>query len=166
MVVAAYNEADVLKAKLANTWAIDYPPDRFQLVIGSDGSSDGTAELLAAADDPRLKARVYTQRRGKISVLNDLMREVDADIVVMSDANTMFAPDSVRRLVAHFSDPRVGCVSLCIQLTRSRIAGNVSLMALRLTSPPMPGCTSMFCFVSRASATSRSFTGTSLTTTL
>jgi cellulose synthase/poly-beta-1,6-N-acetylglucosamine synthase-like glycosyltransferase len=111
MVVAAYNEAYVLPAKLANTWKIDYPADRFQLYIGSDGSSDRTADILCSDTDPRLCCNLFSERRGKISVLNDLMKQVDADIVVMSDANTMFAPDAIRKLTAHFQDCRVGCVS-------------------------------------------------------
>jgi cellulose synthase/poly-beta-1,6-N-acetylglucosamine synthase-like glycosyltransferase len=117
MVVAAYNEAGVIQQKLRNTWAIDYPGDRFQLVVGSDGSADGTNELLAACNDPRLQTFAFDKRRGKISVLNDLMAAVDADIVVMSDANTMFAPDAVRKLVRPFEDPAVGCVSgeLCLE---------------------------------------------------
>lgn len=115
MVVAAYNEADCLGQKLDNTWAIDYPADRFSLVVGSDGSSDQTNAILAACSDSRLLAYPFPVRRGKISVLNDLMArvqaETNADIVVMSDANTLFAPDAVRKLAAHFDDPRVGCVS-------------------------------------------------------
>ncbi|HLV79474.1 MAG TPA: glycosyltransferase family 2 protein [Chthonomonadaceae bacterium] len=111
MVVAAYNEAGVLPAKLANTWQIDYPQDRFTLLVGSDGSADETPRILQACPDPRLRSHLFTQRRGKISVLNDLLKAVDTDIVVMSDANTMFAPDAVRKLVRHFENPRVGCVS-------------------------------------------------------
>lgn len=111
MIVAAYNEARDLPAKLVNTERLDYPRDRFEVIVGSDGSSDGTAEQLRAARLPELKSLLFTQRRGKVSVLNDLMRETDAEIVVMSDANTMFAPDAVRRLVHHFQDARVGCVS-------------------------------------------------------
>lgn len=111
MIVAAYNEARDLPAKLVNTEQIDYPRDRFELVVGSDGSSDGTAEQLRASRLPGLKALLFTERRGKVSVLNDLMQQTDAEIVVMSDANTMFAPDAVRRLIHHFQDPRVGCVS-------------------------------------------------------
>jgi cellulose synthase/poly-beta-1,6-N-acetylglucosamine synthase-like glycosyltransferase len=114
MIVAAYNEAGTLPAKLANTWAIDYPADRFHLFIGSDGSDDGTGAVLEGCGDPRLRAFRFDERRGKISVLNDLVEraaEVDAEIVVMSDANTIFAPDSVRKLVKHFRDERVGCVS-------------------------------------------------------
>lgn len=125
MVAAAYNEAGVLPAKLANTRAIDYPSDRFELLLGSDGSDDDTnvllsrfAEQSAANGDP-LKSRfkLFRERRGKISVLNDLLAEVDSEIVVMSDANTMFAPDAVRKLVQHFADPKIGCVSgqLCLE---------------------------------------------------
>lgn len=111
MVVAAFNEAAVLPEKLANTWALDYPADRFKLLIGSDGSDDGSAAFLAGQKEDRLEARLFPERRGKISVLNDLMREVDADVVVLSDANTIFAPDAIRKLVAPFRQPWVGCVS-------------------------------------------------------
>lgn len=111
MIVAAYNEAAILPQKLANTWAIDYPRDRFQLVIGLDGKGDGSAEILERCKDARLRCFAFDQRRGKISVLNDLVANIDADILVMSDANTMFAPEAVRRMVRHFEDPQVGCVS-------------------------------------------------------
>ena len=111
MVVAAFNEAHVIYDKLRNTWELDYPRDRFELVIGSDGSSDNTANILRACEDSRLRAFPFSERRGKISVLNDLMQRVDADIVVMSDANTMYAPDAIWKLVRRFSDPKVGCVS-------------------------------------------------------
>ena len=111
MVVAAFNEEAVLADKLSNSWEIDYPSERFQLWIGSDGSSDGTDRILSACRDARLRYRGFGERRGKISVLNDLFAEIDADIVVMSDANTVYAPDAVRKLVAQFEDTRVGCVS-------------------------------------------------------
>ena len=96
MVVAAFNEAKVLDAKLNNTRRIDYPLDRFQVLIGSDGSEDGTNAILRQGEDSRIKAILFPKRRGKISVLNDLMEQVQADIVVLSDANTMLAPDAVR----------------------------------------------------------------------
>jgi cellulose synthase/poly-beta-1,6-N-acetylglucosamine synthase-like glycosyltransferase len=111
MVVAAYNEAGVLQAKLENTWNLDYPQDRLTLNIGSDGSDDATGCLLQACEDPRLRSFLFAQRRGKISVLNDLVERIEADIIIMSDANTMFAADAIRKLVAPFRDPRVGCVS-------------------------------------------------------
>lgn len=117
MIVAAYNEESVLDAKLKNTWKLNYPAERFEIVVGSDGSSDKTAEILNRCQDSRLKAFAFTERRGKISVLNDIVSKTDADILVMSDANTMFSPDSIRHLVAHFQDPQVGCVSgeMCLE---------------------------------------------------
>ena len=118
MVVAAFNEEAVIAGKLANTWAIDYPADRFELWIGSDGSDDGTDAIVNACQDGRLRYRPFATRRGKISVLNDLLAEVDCDVVVMSDANTLYEPDSVRKLVAHFADARVGCVSGELGLTQ------------------------------------------------
>ncbi len=111
MIVAAYNEAPVIAAKLSNTWELDYPADRFALYVGSDGSEDATPDLLASCRDPRLHAFPFQERRGKMAVLNDLVSQADADILVMSDANTMYAPDAVRQLVKHYTDPRVGCVS-------------------------------------------------------
>lgn len=111
MVVAAYNEKLVMPAKLANTCALDYPKDRFQLLVGCDGSADGTGELLEASELPWLRCFRFPVRRGKISVLNDLVAHTNADIIVMSDANTMFAPDAVRTMVRHFQNPKVGCVS-------------------------------------------------------
>ncbi len=111
VVVAAYNEQRDIAAKVENTWQLDYPSDRLTLLIGSDGSSDSTPELLIAAEHPRLTTHLFSQRRGKVSVLNDLMAEVDAEIVVLSDANTLLAPDAVRKLVRHFQNEAVGCVN-------------------------------------------------------
>ena len=111
MIVAAYNEATVLPSKLANTWAIDYPAEKLTLLIGSDGSADATPEILRDCGDARLRAHCFPERRGKISVLNDLVARAGTEILIMSDANTMFAPDAVRLLVGPFADPAVGCVS-------------------------------------------------------
>ena len=116
VVVAAYNEERFIEAKIRNTWQIDYPPDRLTLVIGSDGSSDATPQLLKSAPHPRLHATTFVDRRGKVSVINDLMSQVDADLVILSDANTMLAPDAVRKLVRHFRDPKVGCVNGALSL--------------------------------------------------
>lgn len=117
MIVAAYNEQSVLEEKLKNTWELNYPAEKFEIVVGSDGSSDQTGEILKRCTDPRLKAFAFTERRGKISVLNDIVSKTNADILVMSDANTMFSRDAIRYLVAHFQDPKVGCVSgeMCLE---------------------------------------------------
>lgn len=116
VVVAAHNEERFIADKIRNTWELDYPPDRLTLLVGSDGSSDRTPDLLRAAHHPRLETRIFDARRGKVSVLNDLMACLDADVAVLSDADTRLAPDAVRQLVRHFRDPRVGCVNGALRI--------------------------------------------------
>jgi cellulose synthase/poly-beta-1,6-N-acetylglucosamine synthase-like glycosyltransferase len=110
MLVAAYNEAAVIEEKIRNCQAIDYPANRFRVVIASDGSSDATNELVAACSDPRIQLLAYSQRRGKIGTLNATVPALEDEIIVMSDANTMYQPEAVRALVRHFADDQVGCV--------------------------------------------------------
>jgi len=110
MLVAAHNEESVIREKIANSLAIDYPADRFRVVIASDGSRDATNALVAGCGDPRIQLIAYPQRRGKIATLNATIPQLTDEILVMSDANTMYAPDAVRALVRHFREPGVGCV--------------------------------------------------------
>jgi cellulose synthase/poly-beta-1,6-N-acetylglucosamine synthase-like glycosyltransferase len=110
MLVAAYNEAAIIQEKIDNSLALDYPADRLRVVIASDGSSDATNTLVAACRDPRIQLLAYTQRRGKIGTLNATIPALEDEIIVMSDANTMYAPDAVKKLVRHFTDARIGCV--------------------------------------------------------
>jgi poly-beta-1,6-N-acetyl-D-glucosamine synthase len=116
IVISAFNEEHVLLSKLRNLEKLDYPSDNITVLIGSDGSTDKTNELLQHASLPGLTAVPFPQRRGKSSVLNDLVAMARAEIVVFSDANTMFRPDTIRMLVRHFNDPRVGAVSGELQL--------------------------------------------------
>lgn len=109
LVVAAYNEAGCIQEKIANSLGLDYPADRFELLIGSDGSTDGTDELILRCEDPRLRFSA-APRAGKASVLNRCILAARGDIVVLSDANTLISPDAIRKLVRHFADPTVGAV--------------------------------------------------------
>jgi cellulose synthase/poly-beta-1,6-N-acetylglucosamine synthase-like glycosyltransferase len=110
MLVAAHNEESVIGEKIANSLAIDYPADRFRVVIASDGSQDRTNAIVAGCGDSRIQLIAYPRRRGKIATLNATIPQLGDEILVMSDANTMYAPDAVRALVRNFRDPRVGCV--------------------------------------------------------
>lgn len=111
VVIAAFNEERHIRSRIENLLALDYPPHLLQVYIGSDGSTDRTNEILAAFDDPRVHSFPFERNRGKSSVLNDLVGRTDADILAFSDANTLFAPQALLRLVAHFADPSVGAVS-------------------------------------------------------
>jgi cellulose synthase/poly-beta-1,6-N-acetylglucosamine synthase-like glycosyltransferase len=109
LVVAAYNEASCIRQKLENSLALDYPADRFEVVIGSDGSTDGTDDIVGACADRRVRLSP-APRAGKTTVLNRCIPAAQGDIIVLSDANTMIEPEAIQALVRHFEDPEVGAV--------------------------------------------------------
>jgi cellulose synthase/poly-beta-1,6-N-acetylglucosamine synthase-like glycosyltransferase len=115
LLVAAYNEAAAIADKIRNSLALDYPADKLEVVVASDGSKDATAEIvrsLAAAEGTgRIRILDFEKNRGKTAVLNDAVRELRGEIVAFSDATSMLAVDSLRILVQSFSDPRVGAAS-------------------------------------------------------
>ena len=117
--IAANDEAGVIEAKLRNALAIDYPADRLEIVVASDGSVDGTNDIVRRFA-PRVRLIELTPRRGKIAAINEGMRSVESEIVVLSDANTFLAPDAVRALVSAFADDKVGAVSGDVILVGNR----------------------------------------------
>lgn len=102
VVISAYNEQDCIAQRIRNLQQLDYPSDRIRFMIGSDGSKDNTAEIVSGFKDERIRFFAFEQNRGKASVLNDLVAQSDAEILVFSDANTNFAPDAVKQLSRHF----------------------------------------------------------------
>lgn len=110
IVIAAFNEEKCIKARIENLLELDYPKDKLKILIGSDGSTDGTNDILTSFSAPCLETVVFEQNRGKINVLNDLMTRVSTPVTVFSDANTFFQPDAVRKLVADFREEQVGGV--------------------------------------------------------
>jgi cellulose synthase/poly-beta-1,6-N-acetylglucosamine synthase-like glycosyltransferase len=112
LLIPAYNEDDVIARKIENSLALNYPADRLEIVVASDGSKDLTAEIAQKlADGNRVRVLAYTQNRGKIATLNASIPQLHGEIVVFSDASAMLPPDSVRRLIENFADPAVGAVS-------------------------------------------------------
>lgn len=112
VVISAYNEETHIVSRIENLLALDYPADRLRAYIGSDGSRDRTAELMAQfKDEPRVVALPFEVNRGKASVLNDLVSRTVEPIVVFSDANTYFERSALKRLVSRFQDPKVGGVT-------------------------------------------------------
>ena len=102
IVCSVYNEQSVIASKIDNFYQLNYRP--LELYLGLDGCTDNTlAEIRRVAIDDRVKVFVYP-RGGKVSVLNALLREVKEPLVVMSDANSMYRPDAVGRLVSHLTD--------------------------------------------------------------
>ncbi|MGE3512978.1 MAG: glycosyltransferase family 2 protein [Vicinamibacterales bacterium] len=119
LILPAHNERANIVAKLRNLFALDYPTDRLDIVCVSDGSTDGTADLVRQHGRGRVRLIELSGRGGKAAALNAGLEHATAPIVVFSDASIMLEPDSLRRLVAPFADPRVGCVS-----GEDRIAGS------------------------------------------
>jgi len=113
-VIVAYNEIDVVDAKFANTAALDYPADRLEVVFASDGSDDGTdarVESLCAESPGGVPWRLLSlPRLGKNAALNQAVAAARGEVLVFSDADSMLAPDALRRLVAPLTDPSVGAI--------------------------------------------------------
>jgi hypothetical protein len=121
LLIAANDEAAVIGRKLHNSLALDYPAGRLQIVVASDGSQDGTDDIVRGFA-PRVQLYPHQPRRGKIAAINDAMRSIDAEVVVLSDANTFLRRDAIRKLVRNFADPEVGAVSGDVILTGERAA--------------------------------------------
>jgi glycosyltransferase involved in cell wall biosynthesis len=100
----------VIGSKIANLQALDYPRDRLEVVIASDGSDDDTERIVAGCGDPRVRL-LALPRRGKIPTLNAAAGEARGEVLVFSDANSMLARDALRQLVRPFADPAVGGVA-------------------------------------------------------
>ena len=112
LLIPAHNEAGVMEAKIRNSLALDYPSDKLEIVIASDGSTDNTGEIARRFEYPhRVRVLSFEEQRGKMAVLNAVVPWLRGEVIVFSDASAMLAPDAVRRLVTNFADPSVGAAS-------------------------------------------------------
>jgi cellulose synthase/poly-beta-1,6-N-acetylglucosamine synthase-like glycosyltransferase len=109
LVIVAHNEVATIGAKIENVYALDYPADKLEVIIASDGSDDGTNELVASYAHRGLRL-IEFPRSGKIPALNAAVARATGEILVFSDANSMYARDALRNLIAPFADPTVGAV--------------------------------------------------------
>ena len=111
VLIPAHNEEEAIAAKLENTFALDYPNDRLEVIVGSDGSDDRTNEIVESFAGRGVVLAAYGERRGKPSVINDTVERASGEIIILSDATTMIDPDAIRNIVRHFEDPKVGAVN-------------------------------------------------------
>jgi len=105
LIVAAYDEEEVIAAKVANALALDYPRERLELIVASDGSADATVERARAAGADLV---LDLPRGGKVAAQNAAAERASGEILAFSDANSVWAPDALRHLVEPFADPSVG----------------------------------------------------------
>jgi len=110
IILAAHNEENVIRRTIDNLLKLDYPPDRYEIIIGSDGSSDRTVAFAHEVASDRIRVLDFHERRGKLPVITDCARRARGDILVLSDANTLLQPDAVTLLLRHFDRAHVGVV--------------------------------------------------------
>ena len=114
LVVAAHDEQAVIAQRVANALALDYPRDRLELIVASDGSGDGTA---TAAREAGADLVLDLSRRGKVEAQNAAVEAAGGEILAFSDANSFWEPDALRRLVERLADPAVGYVCGQVRFT-------------------------------------------------
>lgn len=119
VVIPAYNEEERLPEKIANLRLMDYPRDRMEVIFVSDGSTDGSNAILRALDDPSIRVVFLAGRSGKSAALNHGVAQARNEILILSDAATLFEPDTVRLLVRHFREPKTGVVCGSLRFARS-----------------------------------------------
>lgn len=107
--VTAYNEKDFIAQKVENSFHLDYPKEKIQYLWITDGSDDGTPDLLKEYE--KVEVHHSPERRGKMHAMNRGMKFVKAPVVIFSDTNTTLNKNAIREIVAQFSNPKVGCVA-------------------------------------------------------
>jgi len=109
LAIAAYNEREVIERKLQNSFALEYPDEKLHIAVLDDGSTDGTDDIVRSYADRGVELYRVEGRVGKTACQNAFVADAEADVVVFSDADSMYDADAVRRLVDRF-EPGVGCV--------------------------------------------------------
>jgi len=110
LVMIVYNGEQFLETKITNIFSSDYPTEKINLIIISDGSNDNTVKVLKKFSD-QIEFYHYDERRGKTACLNDAIAHCNKDYVVFADVRQRFASNTIRSLVSRLSDPKVGAVS-------------------------------------------------------
>lgn len=112
IVMVVRNEEEILPGKLSNLLELDYPAERCEIIVVSDGSTDGTEEILGGHRlNPRLKFKINPVAQGKAAGLNDAVEMAQGEVIVFTDARQKIEAGAVRLLAENFADPEVGCAS-------------------------------------------------------
>lgn len=109
ILIAAYNEKDYIQKKIENTFSLDYPKEKIQYIIVTDGSDDGTEDIIK--NYPQIQLLHQSERQGKIAAVHRAMAYVKTPYIIFTDANTMLNEEAVKFLVRHYKDNMVGAVA-------------------------------------------------------
>jgi cellulose synthase/poly-beta-1,6-N-acetylglucosamine synthase-like glycosyltransferase len=111
IIITAYNEERDLAAKLNNTLELDYPKDKLEIIVASDCSSDATDSIATSYADRGVRLHRQTQRLGKTAAQNAAVELASGEVILFSDATTLYRPDVLKTIVRNFADPSIGCVA-------------------------------------------------------
>lgn len=111
VIITAYNEEQAINGKLENTLKIDYPAEKLEIIVASDCSNDRTDDLVERFAERGVKLYRQMERRGKTSAQNMAVEKAEGEIILFSDATTMYQPDVLRAMLPNFADESVGCVA-------------------------------------------------------
>jgi cellulose synthase/poly-beta-1,6-N-acetylglucosamine synthase-like glycosyltransferase len=109
LIIPAYNEEDVIEDKIKNSLSLDYPTDAIEIIIASDGSTDRTNDIVRKYSRQGIKL-LCLPRKGKLNALNEAINHSNNEILVFSDANTLYEPQALQKLTANFADTEIGGV--------------------------------------------------------
>ncbi len=125
IIMAVHNEEKVISEKIQSIYNTGYPEDRFELLVGSDGSSDGTNDILGeiAEGHGSFHFTAFQERRGKPAVINELREKARGSILIMTDAQVIFTPDTIFELVKHYKNEQIGLVGANIMNKRIDMSG-------------------------------------------
>jgi cellulose synthase/poly-beta-1,6-N-acetylglucosamine synthase-like glycosyltransferase len=111
IIIPVHDEATEIEKKLQNVLAIDYPSERIEILVGSDGSTDGTNEIVRRYAGRGVCLIANTEQRGKSSIQNEIVNYASGEVLVLTDADCTLASDALKCLVSNLADPTVGLVT-------------------------------------------------------
>ena len=127
IIITAYNEEKNIKAKLKNTLALDYDKDKLEIIVASDGSTDGTDNIVKKFCEGEVKLIRVKGRVGKTETQNQAVRKANGEILIFSDAASFYKTDAIKKIVRNFYDPNVGGVAGKCQYVKPIAGGPTSL---------------------------------------
>jgi cellulose synthase/poly-beta-1,6-N-acetylglucosamine synthase-like glycosyltransferase len=111
LVISVYNEERVIRERLENALSQDYPAEKYEILVASDGSTDKTHSIVNSFNDSRIRLIVQEDRLGKTAALNSAVPQALGDVIVFTDANSMYDRGAIRAMMQNFADSSVGCVT-------------------------------------------------------